>query len=375
MMDFPLTVQVLEVDSQGYAHVRDELGSYKVVTTAVQRAKGEPPRAGETWIIDRALGGQWTFAAIVNPSLNTGKAGIVEMYAGIATEPPEGYLWCDGSTVDAANYPELFSVIGNTYGYGVGSGMQLQSGTGWYDTDNGTVDELSATVSPTAGGEVAIAVVVVNNSNYNPPVTDRVYGLGVDPWTKLIEIDIPERWGVHAEVWAADITGIAATVYAKFDKPGQTALRTFYVDSGYVSDIQVLNQTNLTSPGRVVPGLTTTTATDLIFVTGLTYLSGGLLPVNSTGWSQHNGSPLTIGSNNETYMADYYRTAEGVGKIPEPWLLSDPSGFAMLGLVVSPDSGSEPGFVLPDIPDASLNGFDYRYMISTGRHVSLFGTD
>lgn len=46
--------------------------------------------------------------------LAAGWAGFVQMFAG--TTPPTGWLLCNGSEVAVADYPTLYSVIGNTYG-------------------------------------------------------------------------------------------------------------------------------------------------------------------------------------------------------------------------------------------------------------------
>lgn len=46
-------------------------------------------------------------------------AGIIQMYAG--STPPSGWLVCDGSAISRSTYPELYSVIGTTYGAGDGT--------------------------------------------------------------------------------------------------------------------------------------------------------------------------------------------------------------------------------------------------------------
>lgn len=38
------------------------------IPLGVSRVRSETPKVGETWIIDRSLGAQWTFAALVAPS-------------------------------------------------------------------------------------------------------------------------------------------------------------------------------------------------------------------------------------------------------------------------------------------------------------------
>lgn len=45
--------------------------------------------------------------------------GMIIDYAG--ENPPEGWLWCDGSEVSRAEYPALFKAIGTKWGAGDGS--------------------------------------------------------------------------------------------------------------------------------------------------------------------------------------------------------------------------------------------------------------
>ena len=45
--------------------------------------------------------------------------GHIDHFA--AAEPPEGYLVCNGGAVKRASFPELFAVIGTTFGAGDGS--------------------------------------------------------------------------------------------------------------------------------------------------------------------------------------------------------------------------------------------------------------
>lgn len=42
--------------------------------------------------------------------------GVIEMYSGVSA--PEGWLLCQGQVVSNVNYPDLFDVIGTTYGSG-----------------------------------------------------------------------------------------------------------------------------------------------------------------------------------------------------------------------------------------------------------------
>lgn len=55
-------------------------------------------------------------------SLNNGateKTGTIKIWSGATL--PYGFLWCDGSEVIRNLYPELFDVIGTTYGAGDGT--------------------------------------------------------------------------------------------------------------------------------------------------------------------------------------------------------------------------------------------------------------
>lgn len=47
--------------------------------------------------------------------------GTIERLAG--TVAPDGYLLCDGSIVNRADYPELFKTIGTSFGYGNDDGL------------------------------------------------------------------------------------------------------------------------------------------------------------------------------------------------------------------------------------------------------------
>ena len=45
--------------------------------------------------------------------------GFIGLYAG--PEPPEGYLYCDGSAIGRETYSELFEAVGTLYGAGDGA--------------------------------------------------------------------------------------------------------------------------------------------------------------------------------------------------------------------------------------------------------------
>ena len=62
-------VIVQSVDGQ-IAIVTDQTGRTLQVRRDLMRAKGNPPMVGESWIIDKALGNQWTFALCLGTSVN-----------------------------------------------------------------------------------------------------------------------------------------------------------------------------------------------------------------------------------------------------------------------------------------------------------------
>ena len=49
------------------------------------------------------------------------QTGTIQPHAGGAA--PEGYLVCDGTIVNIADYPKLFAVIGTSWGYGNNDGL------------------------------------------------------------------------------------------------------------------------------------------------------------------------------------------------------------------------------------------------------------
>ena len=51
---------------------------------------------------------------VANIAVQPQPVGVVEAFAG--TNAPTGWLICDGSQVSRSLFPELFSVIGTTYG-------------------------------------------------------------------------------------------------------------------------------------------------------------------------------------------------------------------------------------------------------------------
>lgn len=77
-------------------------------------------------------------------------AGVVMPYAG--TTAPTGYLICDGSSLLRATYPDLFAVIGTTYGAADSTHFTLPNPNGRVIAGKATSGTL-ATLGGTAGAE------------------------------------------------------------------------------------------------------------------------------------------------------------------------------------------------------------------------------
>lgn len=89
---------------------------------------------------------------VANIAVQPQPVGVVEAFAGI--NAPNGWLICDGSQVSRALYPELFSVIGTTYGSGDGfttftlpdlRGRTIAGKDGVNNMNNGPVNRLTST--------------------------------------------------------------------------------------------------------------------------------------------------------------------------------------------------------------------------------------
>jgi microcystin-dependent protein len=116
-----------------------------------------------TGFIDQTANYTWSGVQTIATSTTANKfnlipAGVVQAY--VATSSPDGWLLCDGSYYTTSSYPNLYSVIGTSYGSATSSnyfrvpdlrGRQIigyGSSTPAYGTTTATVDTLGKT-----GGE------------------------------------------------------------------------------------------------------------------------------------------------------------------------------------------------------------------------------
>jgi hypothetical protein len=114
-------VTVLSVDGNT-AYVRsDHTGGRFPVARDVLRAHALPPMPGERWIVDRAYGSDWTFAAIidgdvVNPVLTVGNAAerlaIRNPFQNLAVYQLDSYsMWYYNGTAWVERIPPSFTAL------------------------------------------------------------------------------------------------------------------------------------------------------------------------------------------------------------------------------------------------------------------------
>jgi len=95
---------------------------------------------------------------VANIAVQPQPVGVVEAFAG--TNAPNGWLICDGSQISRALYPELFNVIGTTYGSGDGfatftlpdlRGRTIAGRDGVNNMNNGPTNRLTSTFFGASG--------------------------------------------------------------------------------------------------------------------------------------------------------------------------------------------------------------------------------
>jgi len=118
---------------------------------------------------------------VANIAVQPQPVGVVEAFAG--TNAPNGWLICNGSQISRALYPELFSVIGTTYGSGDGfstftlpdlRGRTIAGRDGVNNMNNGPVNRLtsshfgaSGTVLGNSGGAESNTLSIAQMPSHN----------------------------------------------------------------------------------------------------------------------------------------------------------------------------------------------------------------
>lgn len=96
---------------------------------------------------------------------------------------PSGFLKCDGSSVAKEDYPELYSVIGDTFGTGTDTTFQLPDLRAKFIRGAGTNGDYSATFGNTQGGSI-----LISNSSHFPTVSNSEF-------SKIVPTNMGYRFG------------------------------------------------------------------------------------------------------------------------------------------------------------------------------------
>jgi len=101
------------------------------------------------------------------------EAGLIMHFAGGTI--PDGWLVCDGSSVAQADYPELYAVIGTTYG-GTGSNFNLPN-----LEDRFTVGAGNSYANGDTGGQSTVTLSTSQIPSHDHSVHSHLGGLAVSP--------------------------------------------------------------------------------------------------------------------------------------------------------------------------------------------------
>lgn len=93
--------------------------------------------------------------------------GVVLPYAG--AKAPTGWLCCDGSSVDIAKFPALFSIIGNTYGGDGITKFALPDLSGRMVFGTGTGVGLTRRDLSQKGGSASVTINVQSMASHSHP--------------------------------------------------------------------------------------------------------------------------------------------------------------------------------------------------------------
>lgn len=120
-----------------------------------------------------AVGANADASAIFAYLLANGEAsGVIKMFGGAVA--PTGYLLCDGTSYLRATYPDLFAVIGTTYGAADGTHFNVPDLRGRVPLGAGTGDAADATAHALGAksGTETHALVVTELAAHTHAVTD-----------------------------------------------------------------------------------------------------------------------------------------------------------------------------------------------------------
>lgn len=190
-----LSCEVLSVQAD-VAFVRDQLGRQISVRRDIQRSHGRAAEVGERWMIDRTLGNEWTFAAIIGANTQ------------------ERYLF---SVANAAERDALTSrYVGMTVYRHDTSGTESWDGTAWLEqTRIACSVRLSADVDLSAGDTPA-------QSGWSIFTNDG-FTVNVATSFAFIEIIVPGQYDIDFHANSDPLTGQAHACKVMWNSTNPTA--------------------------------------------------------------------------------------------------------------------------------------------------------
>jgi microcystin-dependent protein len=127
--------------------------------------------------------------------------GAIQMFAGSAA--PSGYLICDGASVNRADFPALFTVIGTTYGSSSGTTFNLPDLRGRTPIGVGTGTGLTTRTLGAMGGAENVTLTIAQMPSHNHGGSVVTGGAHTHDMTSVITAFAGNTWNiVNGNGWA-----------------------------------------------------------------------------------------------------------------------------------------------------------------------------
>lgn len=195
--------------------IANKLSSYWDGALGFQNGGVEPTSDIGPWLKN---GNEWRFFDPVTGrySLGTYFPGMIMGYGGSSFDPSKGWLLCDGQAYSRTLYPDLFAVIGSTFGAGDGSStfnVPDRRGKTGIGAGVGTV-QVPVTVSTTANlTSGSPTMIVASNSGFAIGLV--VIGNGIPVNTTISNVvgtTITLSNNANANLTASPVTLITSTL-------------------------------------------------------------------------------------------------------------------------------------------------------------------
>jgi microcystin-dependent protein len=164
---------VARVQTTEYGDASD-VATIEVVTGTAAATPVAPTPGFDRWfelatVTVPAGAGSLTSTNVVPTRIRAGSQavppGAITMFGGSVA--PSGYLFCDGSSVNRADYPALFTAIGTTYGSASGTTFNVPDLRGRTPIGAGTGAGLTARVLGSTGGAEAVTLTIAQMPSHN----------------------------------------------------------------------------------------------------------------------------------------------------------------------------------------------------------------